>query len=320
MTLDADILILSDGKMGDLAQCRGVAHHLAAPGRVREHVVKPTGFWALPVPFMPVAPLERRSSIFEAPLPDIVIASGRRTIAHMRAFSKMRERPFTVFLKDPRQGRNLFDFIWAPEHDELAGANVMTTLTSPHTLSSQRLMQVRAEVSERLSLSAPVTGIVLGGDTAGVQWTDSAAVQFALTAKNIVADSTPIVVSSRRTPDCLVSALDTAFPDAIWPERAGFEEPYLTTLAVSDGLIVTGDSHNMVSEALATSAAVYVFRPQGLRPKLSRFLDAALDQGHIVELSDAMHAGSAASSREPLNATPAIAAEIEGRFLASQPS
>lgn len=50
------------------------------------------------------------------------------------------------------------------------------------------------------------------------------------------------------------------------------DNPYRQVLSIADILIVTGDSHNMVSEALATGVPVYVYRPQGLKQKLHQFL------------------------------------------------
>ena len=45
------ILILTDGKIGDLVQCRGVASVLTEPDRVTEVVVEPGWLTALPLPF-----------------------------------------------------------------------------------------------------------------------------------------------------------------------------------------------------------------------------------------------------------------------------
>ena len=47
------ILILTDGKIGDLVQCRGVASVLTEPDMVTEVVVEPGWMTALPLPFMP---------------------------------------------------------------------------------------------------------------------------------------------------------------------------------------------------------------------------------------------------------------------------
>ncbi len=79
------------------------------------------------------------------------------------------------------------------------------------------------------------------------------------------------MTTSRRTPPVLRNAVRSALPEA-WFDIDG--SAYLAILANADRLIVTGDSHNMVSEALATGAPVYVHRPPKLQRKLHAFLDA----------------------------------------------
>lgn len=310
MALDAKVLILSDGKMGDLAQCRGVAHALTEAENISEHVVKPRGFWALPLPMMPVAPLERRSEIFDAPLPDIVIASGRRTVPHLRAFAQMDDGPFTVFLKDPRHSHSKIDVIWAPEHDGLRGKNVFSTVTAPHTISRSALDTMAPASLIELGINGHAAGIILGGDSGRVRWTPDASARFADALKSLPEGETPVVVASRRTPDVLRVAVEGALPNAVWPERGGFEQPYLKTLAVADRLIATGDSHNMVSEALATGATVHVFRPPGLHRKLVLFLDTLQNAGLVADATE----GFENSPHKPIDATPEIAAEIKRRY------
>ena len=51
---------------------------------------------------------------------------------------------FTVFLQDPRTGPDTADLIWVPEHDTRRGANVFTTLTTPHRLTLEQLAARRA--------------------------------------------------------------------------------------------------------------------------------------------------------------------------------
>ena len=311
MTLDARVLILSDGKMGDLVQCRGVAQALVLAENVSEFVVKPKGFWALPLPMMPVAPSEKHSNIFASPVADIVIASGRRTLPYIKAFGGMKDGPFTVFLKDPRHSHNKIDLIWAPNHDGLAGGNVLTTLTAPHTITNEVLAEYRPLARREISQDGNITGIILGGNSGQVTWSSQSASRLADQLRQLPDNVTPVVVSSRRTPDVLLNAVELAQPNAVWPERHGIAQPYLKTLAISRRLVVTGDSHNMVSEALATGAEVKVFTPPGLHPKLGRFLDELENQGYLTNSP----VGSGELRQQTLNSTHIIAAEIERCFL-----
>ena len=80
----------------------------------------------------------------------------------------------------------------------------------------------------------------------------------------------------------------------------------LSFWAVHRRIIVTGDSHNMVSETLASSAAVYIYCPSGLSAKLSWFVGQVVTQGFGRLLDDS----APQYARTPLDATPEIIAQI----------
>ena len=128
------------------------------------------------MPLGPIDPKERpeqSNSPIAPPFPDLAIASGRRSIAYLRAIKRFSGgRCFTVYLKDPRVlkhpaiGSRAADFIWAPEHDHLGGPNVRSTLTSPHRLSPTRLAEARAAPDPRIAAcKGPRIAVLLGGDT-----------------------------------------------------------------------------------------------------------------------------------------------------------
>ena len=269
------VWILSDGKIGDLVQCRGVAQRLGAAS-ISERTVKARGMWALPLPMMPVAPNERpdqADSPIAPPYPDVVVASGRRTLRYLTTIRARSPDTKIVFLKNPRLlGRRVADFVWAPVHDRVKDdGRLLATHTSPHGLTPKRLEAAKQEPPFPMP-SHPVTGIILGGNSGAVKWdTKSAGAFAALLAQAISDQSNVLITTSRRTPPVLRDAVAEALPQA-WFDPDG--SAYLPILATADRLIVTGDSHNMVSEALATGAPVYVYRPAKLQKKLHDFLDA----------------------------------------------
>src|SRR5580704_3407131 len=113
------VLVLGSGKAGHEINGLGVAEALGAAYELRRVVPRAPFLWMSP--FGPVDPRER--AIFEAPLPDIVIASGRVTVPYLRAFKrKAGARLLAVFLQDPRFSRATMDLIWVPEHDRIRGA------------------------------------------------------------------------------------------------------------------------------------------------------------------------------------------------------
>jgi mitochondrial fission protein ELM1 len=135
-------------------------------------------------------------------------------------------------------------------------------------------------------------GLVLGGTTRGVAWDDETCERFADRLKQIpLKGHVVLAIASRRTPPQLQSAVKEALKNHrlfFWNGEDGSENPYRQILALSDRLVVTGDSHNMVSEALAPGVPTYVFRPHGLKPKLHQFLDDLQDHRMVQNFEGAV--------------------------------
>ena len=141
-------------------------------------------------------------AVFEGPAPDIVIASGRVTVPYVRAWKRRAPNLFAAFLQDPRWARAEMDLIWVPEHDALGGANVVSTLTSPHPFSPSRLAAARAASDPRLAaLPFPRCAILLGGPSGAQHFTAADVTRMgdaiaAIRAQGFAVMATP----SRRTP------------------------------------------------------------------------------------------------------------------------
>lgn len=299
-------------------QCRGIAARMDGPVEITEAVVSPNWFHALPLPYMGIQKADKAgqpNSPLNSPHPDLVIASGRRTMPYLRAFKNSRKNnktPFLVFLKKPQVNRNVPDFIWAPTHDGLIGDTVFSTHTSPHILTEEKLTAARTSGALRFAEYAkPQFAIILGGNSGAVKWSKASAEEFADHLKKIPSHFSVLVTPSRRTPDLLLEAVRSAISSHqnwIWDGEG--ENPYLQMLAIADQFIVTGDSHNMVSECLTSGSPVYVFRPPNLQPKLHSFLDALEQQNAIADLRH----GLTPFSPNQLDVTGEIVSEIQKRL------
>ncbi|MEM9015307.1 MAG: mitochondrial fission ELM1 family protein [Pseudomonadota bacterium] len=311
------IWVITDGKIGDDVHCYAVAEALA--DNFRKVVVNPAELFAAMAPWGPIPPNDRPehagSPIAGTP-PDIVVASGRRAIPYVRTVQRRSEGNTKVLImKDPRFGRNSADLIWAPSHDRLSGANVFSTLTSPHGLGAKISSNAVYPNSPITRLPRPRLGIVLGGVSGSVKFGSSDIDRFVQIVENAVQYfASAAVTRSRRTPNRLADAVMRALQKSSIQSVDGsstVENIYTDILGTSDALLVTGDSHNMVSESLASQAGVYVFRPTGLSKKLSWFLDKLIEDDAIRECNRDMEPFQSA----PIDATPAIVAAIKTRLL-----
>ena len=309
------VLLLGSGKVGHQINALGVAEALGAPYEMRP--VNPRLLFVGLAPYGPADPRDYRGSLLAGPLPDIVIASGRVTVPYLRAFKRTAGgKVFAVFLQDPRWSRASMDLIWTPEHDRLRGPNVITTLTSPHPFSPRRLAAARAAPDPRVAaLPGPRCAIILGGPSGAQHFTPADVVRLREATQAIADDGFSVMATpSRRTPPELLDAVRNglgAAPGFIW-DGAG-DNPYASILALSDAILVTGDSANMVGEATATGAPVHVFEPTGgASPKLAAAIETLERRGAVRRFAGAIER----FSYQPIDSSGLIAGEIARRFNA----
>ncbi len=315
---DSTCWIITDGKAGMDVQARGVADALGAPYQIKH--VAPRGMWAALAPWGPVAPSERfgqPGTPFGQPWPDIAIATGRASIPYLRALRKRAgAKLYAVILQDPKTNAKSADLIWVPAHDRRRGANVITTLTSPHSFSAQRLAHLRATLPDSLAaLTAPRIAVILGGKNGVYRFSDADDDRLAGALSSLKELGCSFMITpSRRTHRRLLRAVETATagaPRTLWDGNG--ENPYPSYLAHADALIVTADSVNMCGEACATGRPVLVFTPSGGSPKFTRFHEGLAQAGATRPLPDQF---SALPHWEyaPLDSAAIIADEIRARW------
>ena len=206
MTLSVPLTswVLTDGKAGDELQALSVAEAIGLHPEVRR--VRPRAPFSWLMPWGPIDPGERpgaHNSPLAPPFPDIVIASGRRSVPYLRFIKHASGgRTYTVFLKDPRTGPNAADLIWAPSYDRIRGPNVLNTLTPPHRVSPERLALARAVPDERLAaLPQPRVAVLAGGNSRHHRFKDGDVARFAGDLATLAKTGAGLMITvSRRTP------------------------------------------------------------------------------------------------------------------------
>jgi mitochondrial fission protein ELM1 len=314
------LLVLGSGKIGHEINALGVVEALGAPYELRR--VEPRTWYARLAPYGPIDPKDKpgvAGSIFPHPPPDVAISSGRVTVPYMRALKRAAGRGvFTVFLQDPRHARSEMDLIWTPEHDSLRGANVITTLTSPHPFSPARIAAARDGPDPRLAaLPGPRCAVVLGGPSGAQHFTPADVARLGDAIRAIVAQGFSVMATpSRRTPPELLAAVRDGLgsaPGFVWDGQG--DNPYLAILALADAVLVTGDSANMMGEATATGAPVHIFEPSGGGSrKLAGAIEALVRIGAARRFQGRIERFSYAT----IDSSGEIAREIARRFRASR--
>jgi mitochondrial fission protein ELM1 len=310
--------IISDGKAGHEALCRGVAEALGL--EIEWKRVTPTGVWKMLAPWAPVAPGERfgePGTAFAPPWPQFAFAAGRTTTPYIRALKKKAGlKTYTVVMMDPKTGPGAVDLFWVPEHDKRSGPNVVTTITAPHPLSPVRLSEIRSRPNSAIArLGEPRVAVLVGGPNKRYRYPEPVIQHFAELVRSLADLGAGLMITtSRRTPPELIAAIETAAQGTgaiIWTGKG--PNPYAEFLARADAFLVTADSINMAGEAATTGKPIYVFDPPGGADKFTVFHKRLRELG-VTRAAPDRFESLGTWSYQPLYAADIIAAEIERRW------
>src|SRR5205085_5765040 len=109
---------------------------------------------------------------------------------------------YTIILQNPRVAPKTADLFWVPEHDTRRGPNVFTTLTAPHSFTSERLRQLRATLPPDIAaLPSPRVAVLLGGPNGDFAYTQAALARLAAALRTLTRQGAGLMITaSRRTP------------------------------------------------------------------------------------------------------------------------
>ncbi|MGN6225381.1 mitochondrial fission ELM1 family protein [Pseudoxanthomonas sp.] len=245
--------------------------------------------------------------------PRLAIGCGRQAALATRLLRARGAR--TVQILDPRLEPSLWDWVIAPAHDGLAGPNVLAVQGSLNPVDDAWLAQARADFATFADLPAPRTAVLLGGSSAHARFDRNAFEVLAGRLEAMLArdGGSLLITASRRTDAQVRAALRHRFvetPGLTWLDESDGPNPYAGLLAWADRLVCSPDSVNMISEACATRAPVFVFDPQRVGGRPRRFLDALLASGRIR----ALDRRPAPFDVEPLRETARVAAVLRERL------
>lgn len=268
--------VLTDGKAGMESQCLGLAEALGLSPEIKR--VVPRFPWSVLPPRLWLRPLAAPGAAGDRlapPWPDLLIATGRQTVALALAIKRASPATVTVQIQNPTVDPARFDVVVAPAHDRLAGANVVSTLGALHRVTPERLAEAAGRFRARYAaLPRPLVAVLIGGSNRQYRLTRRAAAQLADGLARMARDHGAglVITPSRRTDAAalgLISARLSGLSVDLWDGTG--DNPYFGMLALADAFVVTGDSVNMVSEACATGKPVYVFDLDGGSAKFARF-------------------------------------------------
>lgn len=308
------VVALSDGRAGNARQAQALAVALAPDAG--EVVLAPRAPWRwlsplrLPVDSMALGPAF--TALLATP-PALAVGCGRQAALATRILRDRGARVVQVL--DPRLPARHWDLVVAPAHDGLRGGNVITLAGSLHPVDDAWLARGRHDFPDFAELPAPRIAVLVGGPSAHAGFDLDAFEALMAMAEAMAAreGGSLLVTTSRRTPEAVRTALRTRprrVPTLAWTGAADGVNPYAGLLAWADRIASTADSVNMLSEACATAAPVFVQRPDAVRGRPRAYIDDLLARGRIRPLD----AAAAPFAATPLRETARVAAEVRARL------
>ncbi len=308
------VWFITTGQAGFRTQARGLASALSDSPRelvvgLRAPLSLLPGALAAPMALAAQAPDADRLA---PPWPDVLVSCGRRTTALSIAVRRAsRGATFTVHVQNPLTDLAAFDLVAPMAHDHVSGPNVLTVRTALHDVTPARLAEAAEAWRDRLTEPGrPLIGVLLGGSSraAPFEAAEASALAAQLAELKRQTGARLAITPSRRTPLEARAALEAAFagdPDALVWDMAG-DNPYRGILALSDRLIVSGDSVSMISEALSTPNPVEVIGLGGGR-RHGEFLRGLIADGLARPFAGDPQPGPA---HAPLDATATVAQAV----------
>ncbi len=304
--------IITEGLTGTENQCIGICQALGVTPEVKRISLNQP--WKSLSPYIGFENKTSFSPHIVPPWPDLLLTSGRKSIAPARYIKKQSlGKTKVVHIQDPRSPDAFYDLLCVPQHDPRRGQNVFVSEAAPNKITPILLDQAVKKFSNLAALPSPRIAVLIGGKSKAYDWSNHDVDLMASQLQTLSDQGYSLMMTaSRRTSDSHQGLLHDALkgkPNIFFWDGSG-DNPYLAMLGLADFIIVTQDSVSMTSEAATTGKPVYVIPMQGGAKRLDRFHAYMLEHGKTRIFEGALEA----YSYEPLDDAQKIAAEIRKLF------
>ncbi|HYF98236.1 MAG TPA: mitochondrial fission ELM1 family protein [Coxiellaceae bacterium] len=282
--------LIHNGFISFKRQIKGIAQQLDVVSE--EIVIQPNRFlYFVPLSLQVIYYYFRFKKKVVGHYPLVVIGTGRLIIPVLLGIKLLNsKKTFAIFVQKPAFGKNFFDLIVAPEHDYLAGKNVLQSLGAINDFNPQQFEKLSssAEALANKINTRPLIAIYLGGKTKKYSFRPDDAKALLAEIEKITheAKGTFIIVSSRRTGAYMENLLKEKFnaeSHVLVYTSDNSYNPYMDVLSLADYFFVTEDSVNLMSEACFTGKPVYLLKLPNYKDgnRKVKFVESMVESGLI---------------------------------------
>jgi len=251
-------LLLTEGMHGMISQVEGLAKALDLD--FMHEKIELNNFWKLfPPKITPIKDFVFKNKINSQF--DVVISCGRKSvIPSIYLKKKFKNKIINIHIQEPKVSLDNFDFVVAPEHDGLIGKNVLTSKGAVHYLTNNELDENENYLKSKINTQKKIVTLILGGPTRYYDYNNQVIDGiFSKIEQNFIKNNYQvIIIPSIRTPQNIIEKAKNYFDkDQIIIPNVD-KKAYLSSLKISDYIVVTCDSTSMISEAAITGKPIYV--------------------------------------------------------------
>ena len=250
-------ILLTEGMHGMISQVEGLAKALDL--EFIHEKIELNKFWKLIPPSL--TPIKK--FVFENNINkdfNIVISCGRKSvIPSIYLKQKYKNKIMNIHIQDPKVSLNNFDYIVAPEHDQIDGKNVLTTKGAIHYLRNDELNENQSYLKPKIT-KEKVVSLIVGGPNKYYNYNSKELEEIFLKIKEnfINKDYQLIFIPSMRTPQEIIDMAKNYFDENQIIITNVDKKAYLSSLKLADHIVATCDSTSMISEAAMTGKPIYV--------------------------------------------------------------
>ena len=251
-------LLLTEGMHGMISQVEGLAKALDLD--FIHEKIELNNFWKLfPPKLTPIQDFVFKNKINSQF--DIVISCGRKSvIPSIYLKKKFKNKIINIHIQEPKVALNNFDFVVVPEHDGLKGKNVLTSKGAVHYLTNEELDENENYLKSKTDSQKKIVTLIIGGPNKYYDYNNQVVENIFLKIKEsfLINNYQLIVIPSIRTPEHIIEKARNYFDKNQIIISNVDKKAYLSSLKISDHIIVTCDSTSMISEAAITGKPIYV--------------------------------------------------------------
>ena len=251
-------LLLTEGMHGMISQVEGLAKALDI--EFTHQKVELNSFWKMiPPNLTPISNLVFKK--IDTQDFDIIISCGRKSVIPSIYLKKnSHKKVFNIHIQDPKVSLNNFDLVVVPEHDSLAGKNIITSKGAIHYLTLDEIKINHDYLLDKLNKNKDYLLLVLGGPNKYYDYDDQSLLSIFIKIKKILDknDLQAIVIPSMRTPEKTIDLANEHFGKENLVINSVDKKAYLSALSLSKYIVVTCDSTSMISEAALTGKPIYI--------------------------------------------------------------